>query len=277
MKKVLKMNETQFHKRIKEILSVNRSPYNSPDQQFHEMMSREVKSRSKKEWDEDTAAQVIREFEWATNTQPKRDDIPEPDIKGMIGEFVRERGYMAIPITEGTEKTPDFRVEKNGLKYLVEVKSPILNFNVEKQLYMFKTSHTKILNHIHTAIKQFTEQDNNHELPWILLFTSSHAQLNWSTFVDVLRGAPVDEYERSAPAYRSTVPLIEQIDGFIWLQASGPTKTFHQASYMVNTSSVYRDNVQKLNSELSATRLAGGMDNSLKVDIQSGSVNVSRI
>lgn len=277
MKRVNRMDETQFHKRLKEILAINRGPHNSPDQRFHEMMSREVKSRSKKQWDENTAAQVMREFEWATNTQPKRDDISEADIKAMINGFMQNRDYLAIPIAEGAEKTPDFYVEKNDSIYLVEVKSPILNFNIQKQLYMFKTSHTKILGHIHTAIKQFKEQDRNHELPWVLLFTSSHAQLNWSTFVDVLQGTPVDEARRSAPAYTSTVPLIEQIDGFIWLQASGVTKKFHQASYLVNTSSAHRRKVEKLIRDMSAIRLAGGMDNNLKVSFQSGSVIVSRI
>lgn len=271
------MNKGEFHKRIKEILSVNQDERNSPNERLHDMLSREVKGRSKKDWDEDTAVQVIREFEWITNTQPKRDDISEPNIKTMISGFMQDRDYLAISIAEGAEKTPDFYVEKNDLIYLVEVKSPILNFNVQKQLYMFKTSHTKILGHIHTAIKQFKEQDRNHELPWVLLFTSSHAQLNWSTFVDVLHGTPVDEAKRSTPAYTSTVPLIEQIDGFIWLQASGVTKKFHQASYLANTSSAHRGKVKKLISDLSAIRLVGGMDNNLKVSFQSGSVIVSRI
>lgn len=271
------MDKDQFHKRVKEILLMNQGPNNSPNEQFHDMLSKQVMGRSQKDWDENTAAQVIQEFEWATNTQPKRDDISEPDIKTMVSAFMQERGYLATPIAEGAEKTPDFYIEKNNTRYLVEVKSPVLNFNVEKQLYMFKTSHTKVLNHIHTAIKQFTEQDKNHELPWILLFTSSHPQLNWSTLVDVLHGTPVDEQGRSAPAYSSTVPLIEQIDGFIWLQANGAKKTFHQASYMINTSSAYKKQVEGMIENLSALRMAGGMDNKLKVTIQPGGIHVSRM
>ncbi|QQS19471.1 hypothetical protein IPL85_04290 [Candidatus Saccharibacteria bacterium] len=75
------MNKDRFHKRLKEILSANRGPHNSPDKQFHEVMNKEVQGRSKKDWDEEVAAQVIREFEWATGTLPKSKEIPESEIK----------------------------------------------------------------------------------------------------------------------------------------------------------------------------------------------------
>lgn len=271
------MNKDEFHKRIKEILIANRDPNNSPSAHIHEIFSNEVTQRSDEDWDETIAEQVIRQLEWATNTQPKQDKISEPDIKTMVSDFVEKRGYIAVPIVEGSEKTPDFSLEKSASKYLLEIKSPVLNFNVEKQLYIFKTSHTKILNHIHTAIKQFTEQDKDHNLPWILLFTSSHPQLNWSTLVDVLHGTPVDERHRAAPAYYSTIPLIQQLDGIIWLQANVKAKIFHQASYLLNKTSAYEKHVNQLIVDLSVTKLPNGMDNNLVFSVKSKEVKVSRV
>ena len=75
------MNKEQFHKRLKEILSVNHGPNNSPDKQFHDTLTNEVRGRSKKDWDEEVAAQVMREFEWATGTLPKSNELSEDEIQ----------------------------------------------------------------------------------------------------------------------------------------------------------------------------------------------------
>ena len=95
---LFQMNKDQFHKRLKEILSVNRGPNNSPDEQFHDVMHNEVLGRSKKGWDENIAAQVIREFEWATGTQPKSIELPEDEIKSLFKKFliVRCRYCLAL-------------------------------------------------------------------------------------------------------------------------------------------------------------------------------------
>lgn len=276
------MDEAGFHKRLKEILSSNRGPNDSPAQQFHDVMSHEVQSRSKKNWDDDVAAQVIREFEWATKTQPKRDDIAETDIKNMLHDFMSERGYAVTYIEEAAEKTPDCLIEKDGSKYLGEIKSPLLNINIDSQLYKFKTSHTKILDHIHKAIKQFAEYDNKHALPWVLIFTSSHFQLSWKTFTDALQGGVIDQKGRRLPdfskskAYQSTVPLICQTDAFIWLQASGKTKKFHQASYLINSSSTHLSESEKLINDLASIQLSNGMDLNMKLSLQSGNIIITR-
>ena len=96
------MNESQFHKRLKEILSANRGPNNSPDEQFHDVMHNEVLGRSKKGWDENIAAQVIREFEWATGTPPKSIELPEDEIKSLFKKFLTDRGHTFTAIPEDT-------------------------------------------------------------------------------------------------------------------------------------------------------------------------------
>lgn len=276
------MDETEFHKRLKEILSSNRGPNDSPAQQFHDVMSHEVKSRSGKNWDDEVAAQVMREFEWATNTQPKRDDIAESDTKNMFRDFMSERGYTVTYIDEGTDKTPDCMIEKSGSKFIGEIKSPVLNIDIDSQLYKFKTSHSKILDHIHKAVKQFSEHDNEHALPWVLIFTSSHFQLSWKTFTDTLHGGVIDRNGRRLPdfsntkVYQSTVPLIRQVDAFIWLQANGKTQKFHQASYIINSSSAYSSKTEKFINDMSSVWLSNGMDLNLKLNLQSGNIIITK-
>jgi hypothetical protein len=52
------MDRKHFHKRLKEILAANRGPHNSPDEQFHDVMDKEVQGRSKKDWDNEVAAHL---------------------------------------------------------------------------------------------------------------------------------------------------------------------------------------------------------------------------
>ena len=145
------MNEGQFHKRLKEILSANRGPNNSPDEQFHDVMHNEVLGRSKKGWDENIAAQVIREFEWATGTHPKSIELPEDTIKSIFQKFLEDREYTFTAIPEDTRKTPDNYIEGKKRKYICEIKSPESKLDLETQVYKYKTSHRKILDFINPA------------------------------------------------------------------------------------------------------------------------------
>jgi hypothetical protein len=260
------MTEDLFHKRIKEILSTNRGPNDSPAQQFHDMFSSEVKNRSKKDWDEETAIQVMREFEWATGTQPKTIKFSEIEIKAIITQFLSDRGYEFIGIQEGTEQTPDNYIEGNNHKYLCEIKSPRLNLDLETGLYKFKTTHRKILDFIHTATKQFHSIDSKHELPRVLVFTSSHMQLNWKSFTDAIQGGVIDQKGNRSPdfsntqVYKSTLPLLSGIDLYIWFQVSETGDKFYQVSYSINDKSLHKKECLALVSNLSKNKLSG-MDN----------------
>lgn len=234
------MNEDEFHKRIKEILAINHGKNDSPAQEIHQAFSNEVKGRSGKDWDNTVATQVIREFEWATSTQPKRDELAEDEIKDMLSEFLSERGYRLSDIKEGTRKTPDCYIEDDKQRYICEIKSPILNLDHMTGTFKFKTSHTKLLNFIHTAAKQFKEQGPDRKIPRVLVFSSSHFQLHWKTFMDAIQGGVIDpkgnrmpDFSKT-PAYTSTQPLIRDIDAYIWFQANARGKKFYQVSYFLN-------------------------------------------
>ncbi len=262
------MNEGRFHKRLKEILSANRGPNNSPDEQFHDVMHNEVLGRSKKGWDENAAAQVIREFEWATGTQPKSNELPEGEIKAIFKKFLEDRDCTFTAIPEDKRKTPDNYIEGNKLKYICEIKSPELKLDLETQLYKFKTTHRKILGFIHTAVKQFESLDSKHHLPRVLVFTSITPQLNWKSFTDAIQGGVIDQKgSRSpdfskTPVYTSTLPLLSDVDLFTWFQVSGAGDKFYQVSYFINEKSTQSKACLELVNNLSRIKVSSmNMDN----------------
>jgi len=262
------MNEGQFHKRLKEILSANRGPNNSPDEQFHDVMHNQVLGRSKKGWDENVAAQTIREFEWATGTHPKSIELPEDTIKLIFKKFLADRDYTFASIPEDKRKTPDNYIEGKKQKYICEIKSPELKLDLETQLYKFKTTHRKILDFIHTAVKQFNSLDSKHSLPRVLVFTSISPQLNWKSFTDAVQGGVIDQQGSSSPdfsktpVYTSTLPLLSDIDLYIWFQVSGTGDKFHQVSYFINEKSTYSKECKELVNNLSLIKVSSmNMDN----------------
>lgn len=225
-----------------------------------------MRGRAKKDWNEEVASQVIREFEWATNTQPKSVRFSEDEIKSTISQYLLDRGYSFSGIQEGTRKTPDNYIEGNNQKYLCEVKSPILNLDLETGLYKFKTTHRKILNFIHTATKQFQAIDAEHGLPRVLVFTSAHVQLNWKSFTDAIRVGVVNQNGKYSPdfsktaVYLSTLPLMSDTDLYVWFQVSSAGDRFYQVSYFVNTESSHKEKCIALVGDLSRIKLSN-MDN----------------
>lgn len=262
------MDKDKFHKRLKEILSASRGPNNSPDKQFHEVMDNEVQGRSGKDWDEAVASQVIREFEWATGTLPKSNELPESAIKTILKKFLEDRDYTFTPIPEDTRQTPDNYIEGNDRQYICEIKSPELKLDLETQVYKYKTTHRKILDFIHTAVKQFKSLNPTHEIPRVLVFTSISMQLNWKSFTDAIQGGVIDQKGARSPdlsktpVYTSTLPLLSDVDLYIWLQVSGSGDKFYQASYIINIDSKHSQECMELVTNLSRIKVSNmGMDN----------------
>lgn len=273
------MNEDEFHKRIKQILaSIKRSKYDSSPLDIHEAFHNDVLGKSGGTWNNAVAAEEIQQIEWAFNVQPevvqKAASIKEADILDELAAFLKQRGYTYSPIKEGVSKTPEGYIIGSDGKYLCEVKSPELKFDHDAAPfgYKFKTAHRKILDFIHTAIKQLESQDAKHELPRILIYTSSHPQLHWKSFTDAIQGGVIDQKGKrlpdfsSTPVYRSTVPLLSEIDLYIWLQFNPERKAFHQASYFLNSASPHFEECVRLVKALSRSPLSS-MDNIFTLDV----------
>ncbi len=269
------MDESQFHKRIKHILaSTKRGKYDSAPDKIHEAFHNDVLGKSGGTWDNEVAANEMKQIEWAFDVQPevvqRAVSIQEPDVLKALSDFLVERGYEYTRIHEGKEKTPDGYIDGHSKRYIGEVKSPELKYDNKAGVYKFTSSHRQILNPIHTAVKQFDAVDPKHNQPHILIYTSAHPQLHWKVFTDAIQGGVIDQKGKRSPdlsgthIYQATKSLIRKIDGYIWLQI-GSNKKFHQASYFVNNSSRDKTLVSELFNNLHQKRLSSlGLDNLLE-------------
>lgn len=264
------MNEDEFHKRIKQILSrTKQGKHNSSPAEMHEAFHNDVLGKSGGTWDETVAAEEMRQIEWAFNVQPdtviSAASVKEADVIDALVNFLGERKYEYSPIKVGATKTPEGYIDGFGKKYLCEVKSPELKFDHRAAPfgYKFATSHRKILDFVHTAIKQFKSQDTKHELPHILVYTSAHPQLHWKSFLDAIQGGVVDQKGNRSPdfsktpVYKSTLPLLSGIDLYIWFQVGATNKSFNQVSYYINDNSPHTSECIELIDKLSCIKLSG--------------------
>jgi hypothetical protein len=269
------MNEDQFRKRIKQIFAgIKRGEHDSSPAEIHYAFHANVLGRSGGAWDEAIALQEVQQIEQMFGVQPEAVTeavlVKEADVIAALMQFLKEREYTYTPIQVSSTKTPDGCIDGSGKKYLCEVKSPELKFDHSAAPfgYKFATSHRKILDFIHTAIKQFKSQDTKHELPHILIYTSAHPLLHWKSFLDAIQGGVVDQKGNRSPdlsnthVYKSTLPLITDIDLYIWFQVGTTNKNFNQVSYFINETSEHRGECIELVGNLSRTKVSSmNMDN----------------
>lgn len=273
------MDEDQFHKRIKQILSgIKRGEYDSSPAEIHDAFHNNVLGKSGGVWKEDIAAEEIRQIEWAFNVQPETvrlaASVKESDVIGILIKFLEERNCTYMSIQAGKAKTPEGHIHYDGRQYLCEVKSPELKFDhsVAPFGYKFATAHRKILNFIHTAIKQFDSEDAEHTLPRVLIYTSAHPQLHWKSFLDAIHGGVIDQKGERSPdfsktlVYKSTLPLLSSIDLYVWFQVSGTGNTFYQVSYFVNQESKFSKECAELIKNLSLIKVSS-MDNLISLNL----------
>ena len=67
------MNEDDFTKRVLELVETNPGPYDSASEDFLRSLKNEVTARNNGEWNDDTAAETMRQFEWVME-QAKKDN-----------------------------------------------------------------------------------------------------------------------------------------------------------------------------------------------------------
>jgi hypothetical protein len=187
----------------------------------------------------------------------------------MYSAYLDERGYQAVRIPETTTKTPDLEVSGHGNSYLNEFKSPDLLLDQALGLYKFATTNSKLLQFIHTAIKQFKAHDPSHVRPWVVTFASVNFQLNWHTLLEAMQGSIVvegrviDDWTGRAVFKRWTTDRYVT-DLYVWLQVNDKIQPY-QASFFTNERSPHRPLVDGLVTDLRSVPLSNADNNWLLV------------
>jgi hypothetical protein len=183
------------------------------------------------------------------------------DLLPVYAAYLGERGYQAAKIPETTTKTPDLVVSGHGGSFLNEFKSPDLLPDQSLGLYKFTTTNSKLLQFIHTAIKQLRTHDPLHGRPWVITFASVNFQLHWRTLFEAMQGGCVVEGKVRADwtrtdVFRRWTEDRHVADLYIWLQVNGQDKQPYQASFFTNSSSTHRPLVEELSANLRAVPLS---------------------
>lgn len=266
------MDKKQFHQKLKHIYShTKRVKYDSSFKDFSAAFMSDIIGKSNGGWDESIAAQTLGFAEYIFGAQPEATQnamlVKPKDAEAALERFLADRDYAYRHIPESSEQTPDGYIEGFGSKYICEVKSPVLMFDHDAAPfgYKFSTTHNKILDAIHNAKKQLAKLDPEHSLPHILVYTSAHPQLNFSSFVNAIRGyialqdGTITTDLRDTAIFKSTEGIIQDIDMYLWFQIGGGEK-FFQASYFSNCGSPHAKAVDDLISRLKSTPVSS-MDN----------------
>lgn len=227
-------------------------------------------------WNNETAAERFKQWEWVRSTmdKPKKPEVislPESTLHRIYKEYLHERGYSAnkIPEIKG-KKTPDFLIKRESVELLNEFKAPELVFNQELNLYKFQTTHSKILTFISKAVKQLRADDSTHDKPWVVTFASTHFQLNWSDFLNTLRGGVAYDSKLSpdftnTDMFKRVIKKAQEIDLYIWLQVNPTDKYIYQVSFIINKDSKYLNGIKKFVADMK-TKDISSMDNLLTLD-----------
>jgi hypothetical protein len=190
------------------------------------------------------------------------DDVHD-DLLSVYMTYLGQRGYQAARISETTTKTPDLKVSGHGNGYLNEFKSPDFLLDPVLGLYKFTTTNSKLLQFVHTAIKQFRAHDPSHSEPWVITFASVNLQLNWHTLLEAMQGGLVVEGKviadwTEAAVYQRWTMDRYVADLYIWLQVND--REPYQASFFTNERSPHRPQVDGLVAGLRGAPLSS-MDN----------------
>ena len=195
---------------------------------------------------------------------------PHDDLLLVYSAYLDERGYRAVKIPEASTRTPDLEVSGHDSGFLNEFKAPDLLLDRAMGLYKFTTTNSKLLQFIHTAIKQFRGYDPLHGRPWVITFASVNLQLNWRTLFEAMEGCCVVEGKVIADwtrthVFRRWTEDRYVADLYIWLQINGQDKQPYQASFFINSSSTHRPLVEELVANLRTVPLSDVDNNCLLV------------
>jgi hypothetical protein len=193
-------------------------------------------------------------------------NLTENQITNIVEDYLKSCGYSLQRIPEGGDKTPDFEIAKQENEYVAELKSPELLMDDITQLFKFKTTHSKLLTFIRKARKQFISFDSEHKKPRVLIFTSSHFQLNWKSLTDAMQGGVVVQGGQASPdftkteAFKKAATEMYDIDLYIWLQLNAEQKKAYQLTILANQKTKHKTLTTKIVEDLHAHKLST-MDN----------------
>jgi hypothetical protein len=197
--------------------------------------------------------------------------LDENNIKKILEQYLLERGIEFSHLNpkkhNNNKKTPDYKLVLSSNDYLCELKSPELVIDLETGVYKFSTTNSKLRTFIHKAVKQFIEFNPDHRCPWVVVFISSHFQLNWKNLTDAIQGVVV--HGSTATANFSQTDIVKRtnedvakVDLYIWLQVNGDSKMAYQATFILNDRSLFKDESQRIVTQLNKKKLSS-MDNLL--------------
>lgn len=183
------------------------------------------------------------------------------DLLRVYTSYLDARGYQAVKIPETSSRTPDLEVSGEGGSFLNELKSPDLLLDQTLGLYKFTTTNSKLLQFVHTAIKQFKDHDASHSSPWVITFASVNFQLNWRSLFEAMQGGSIAKGKGVANwtqtgAFKRWEKNRYIADLYIWIQVNNQTMDPYQASFITNDRSPHSTLVEGLVANLRSVPLS---------------------
>ena len=190
---------------------------------------------------------------------------PLPESKALLlvreyfsSHFLRCE-YIDPRHLSGGIKSPDYKIfqAEEHLAYC-EVKTPENQVNQQAGMYFWDTGFNKLRKFIHKAVKQFHDEDSNHSKPWIVVFTSNHPQLNYSSLLHCIRGSVVlggtlIKDFRNKRFIKSSNKDLKSVDLFIWMQISYVSPKIYQVKFFLNDNSPFLFEVKRISEFLMPT------------------------
>lgn len=174
----------------------------------------------------------------------------DKDAEKLVESYLLKHSFDPVPInTKKLEigvKSPDFQVYfENKLLFYTEIKNPLLLASNTTNMFHWTTTISKIRRFIRRAVNQFRDIDSNHNFPWLIAFTSSHAQLNWLNFSDAYlgyisrNGQMISDLRQEKYVTNYNID-VNTVDAYLWFQVNEKDKKIYQFVPIVNSNSILK-------------------------------------
>ncbi len=181
--------------------------------------------------------------------------MTDKNIIKIVRNYLLNKNFKPNRLKLKNESKPDFEVEyKNGGFFYCEVKSPILKLDKDLNCYKHSTTHSKLNDLLHKAVKQFKKVNLKHIVPKIIIWTSNNFQLNWSNFFDSYKGyISINGHDilrdfRKARFYNKVRDDWVYVDCHIWLQLNRNNEIYEEKLFMNNTKNLPKSLINLLES-----------------------------